>query len=76
MLNKINEIIATVNYIICNIKNIQKYVGTKNETDTSTITGRLTKLEHKVCDTWLGEEWLGCEWPAEDNNQQINVKEW
>jgi len=77
MLNKINEIISTVNYIICNIKNIQKYVGTKNETDPTTITGRLSRLENKLCDTWHGEEWAGSEWPAEDsNNQQTNTKEW
>lgn len=45
MLSKINEIISTVNFIACNIRNIQVYVGTANEVDTATITGRLKLLE-------------------------------
>lgn len=67
MLNKINEIISTVNFIVCNVNNIQKYIGTKTETSTDSITGRLTALEAAAGINLLDEngkikcEYINCE---------------
>lgn len=71
MLDKINKLISTVNFIMCNIHNIQKYVGTKGELDLETITGRLNRLEKL-----MGIQEEQTEWPAEDNTNSVNYEEW
>ena len=71
MLEKINKIIATVNFLICNIHNIQKYVGTKGELDLETITGRLNRLEKL-----MGIQSEPIEWPAEDSTAVLDYTEW
>lgn len=77
MLNKVNEIISTVNFIVCNIRNIQRYVGTKDETDLETLTGRIARLEARMVDTWDNEEWAGgTEWSAEDSTTTTITEEW
>lgn len=77
MLNKINEIISTVNSIACEVGSIQRYVGTTDEVDNSTLVGRIHILEQLVKEnTWLSvEEWDGVqEWTTEHTNQI--TKEW
>ena len=40
-----NTIIVKINSIICNIRNIQVYLGTRTSTDPNTLTGRVAILE-------------------------------
>lgn len=80
MLNKINELVSVVNWLICNVRNIQVYVGTKDSTDRSTITNRLNELERIIKqDTWAGpvSEWRGStnEWQSTQENT-TTIKEW
>jgi len=45
ILDAINTIIVKINSVICNVRNLQVYIGTKDETSLETITGRLKALE-------------------------------
>ena len=40
-----NTIISKVNSIVCNIKNLQTYIGTDTEESLDTLTGRIAALE-------------------------------
>jgi len=82
------RLVEVINKHSCSIENIQKFIGTRDETNTETIIGRLKRLENlllngninnigcSVHDTWPGpEEWSGpISWDTETNTN--NIKEW
>ena len=78
ILDVINNIINNINNIKCSLSNIQKYVGTIDETSIDTITGRLDALEKKVAESNESiEEWNGVSvWTSEPSTTTKQTEEW
>lgn len=79
MLNKINELISIVNWLVCNIKNIQEYTGTTADSSTdATISGRLKALEEASTNgagLLDSDGKIKCEYIRQECNN-ININSW
>ena len=75
----ITTLINKVNTIICNVRNIQIYVGTADDTTNETLTGRIKQLEDFINEHFDENGKLKCEYLEDScniNSIVENPSEW